>query len=138
MKAALRLPLAPGSRILVSSSGAAVNGSPLSGGYAGAKRTLWIMARHANTVSADLKLGLQFQAIVPMQMIGETRLGRAGAEAYARKKGVTVEAFLAGFGKPLPPRQLGEHVAEILTQAAYETGSAFSIKGDTGIQPLEG
>src|SRR5262249_46218467 len=37
LQAALNLPLAPGARVLVGSSGA-VNGSPLSGGYGGAKR----------------------------------------------------------------------------------------------------
>ena len=34
LQAALNLPLKPGSRVLVGSSGAAVNGSPMSGGYA--------------------------------------------------------------------------------------------------------
>src|SRR5208283_5340411 len=43
LQAALNLPLNPGSRVLVGSSGAAVNGSPLSGGYAGAKHMLWTM-----------------------------------------------------------------------------------------------
>src|SRR6266480_2483992 len=38
LQAALNVPLKPGSRVLVGSSGAAQNGSPLSGGYAGAKR----------------------------------------------------------------------------------------------------
>src|SRR5438046_1904389 len=41
IQAALNLPLAPGARVLVGSSGAAQQGSPLSGGYAGAKRMLW-------------------------------------------------------------------------------------------------
>jgi hypothetical protein len=36
--------LARGSRVLIASSGAAVGGSPMSGGYAGAKRMLWLMA----------------------------------------------------------------------------------------------
>jgi NAD(P)-dependent dehydrogenase (short-subunit alcohol dehydrogenase family) len=45
LQAALNLPLKPGSRVLVGSSGAAVNGSPMSGGYAGAKRMLWTMAK---------------------------------------------------------------------------------------------
>ena len=40
LQAALDLRLKPGSRVLVGSSGAAQNGSPLSGGYAGAKRML--------------------------------------------------------------------------------------------------
>jgi hypothetical protein len=37
MQAAFNLPLAPGARVLAGSSGAALQGSPLSGGYAGAK-----------------------------------------------------------------------------------------------------
>jgi NADP-dependent 3-hydroxy acid dehydrogenase YdfG len=38
LQAALNLPLASGSRVFVVSSGAAVGGSPMSGGYGGAKR----------------------------------------------------------------------------------------------------
>src|SRR5271168_4539332 len=65
LQAALNLPLKPGSRVLVGSSGAAVNGSPMSGGYAGAKRMLWIMAKYANGISEQKGLGIFFQAIVP-------------------------------------------------------------------------
>src|SRR5882724_9726075 len=39
LREALLKPLRPGSRVVVISSGAALNGSPLSGGYAGAKAT---------------------------------------------------------------------------------------------------
>ena len=54
MQAALKTPLKSGSRVLVGSSGAAQNGSPLSGGYAGAKRMLWLMAKYANgSISAE-------------------------------------------------------------------------------------
>jgi NAD(P)-dependent dehydrogenase (short-subunit alcohol dehydrogenase family) len=133
----LRLPLERGSRVLVSSSGAAVNGSPLSGGYAGSKRMLWLLAKYANTVSDEQNLGIKVQALVPLQMNGATSLGRHAAEAYARRKGVTVEQFLQSFGKPLPPRQYGEHVAGILTEAQYEPVLAFGLKGDTGITTLE-
>src|SRR5712671_2664293 len=67
LQAALNLPLKPGSRVLVGSSGAAVNGSPMSGGYAGAKHMLWFMAKYANGVSEQKKsLGIRFQAIVPL------------------------------------------------------------------------
>ena len=135
---ALRLPLPRNSRVLVSSSGAAVAGSPLSGGYAGAKRMLWLMAKYANGVSTELALGIRFQALVQMQIIGDTGNGEKAGAAYAKKKGVSLEAFLAGFGAPLSARQIGDHVATILTDAHYETGAAYSLKGDSGIQPLEG
>jgi NAD(P)-dependent dehydrogenase (short-subunit alcohol dehydrogenase family) len=51
LHAALNQPLKPGSRGLVVSSGAAENGSPMSGGYGGAKRMLWFMAKYAKGVS---------------------------------------------------------------------------------------
>jgi hypothetical protein len=137
IQAALRLPLEPGSRVLISSSGAAIEGSPLSGGYAGAKRMIWMMAGYANGVASDLKLGIRIQALLVRQIVGATELGRAAAEAYARRKGVSTEAFLAGFGKPLSPRDYGEHVVTLLTDPKYENATAFGIRGETGIQPLD-
>jgi len=137
VQAAIRLPLPRGSRVVISSSGAAVNGSPLSGGYAGAKRMLWLMAGYANLVSGERDLGIKFQTLVPRQIIGDTAHGRVAAEAYARRKGVTVEAFLAGFGSPLTPAQVGEHVATLLTDAAHEAGVAFGVKGDLGLHALD-
>jgi len=134
---ALRLPLDKGSRVLLTSSGAAVNGSPLSGGYAGAKRMLWLMAQYAAGVSKELALGITVQVLVPQQMIGDTEHGRLAAEAYAEKKGVSVSEFLAGFGAPLPPKQVGEYVAKLLGDPVYAQGIAYGVKGDTGIVPLD-
>ena len=133
----LRLPLPRGSRVIIASSGAALNGSPLSGSYAGAKRMLWLMALYANDVARKLDLDIRFQAIVPQQIIGDTELGRKAAEAYARSKGVSLEAFLAGFGAPMPPRKVGDHVVSILTDPRYATGVAFGMKGDLGIISLD-
>jgi NAD(P)-dependent dehydrogenase (short-subunit alcohol dehydrogenase family) len=137
MQAALKTPLTPGSHVLVGSSGAAQNGSPLSGSYAGAKRMLWLMAKYANGVSAQDKLGIRFQAIVPMQIIGNTGVGDAGANAYARASGISREEFLARFGAPMPPREFGEKVVSVLENPAYADGVVFGLKGDTGITILE-
>src|SRR2546421_9978449 len=98
LQAALNVPLKPGSRVLVGSSGAAVNGSPMSGGYGGAKRMLWFMAKYANGVAEQKHLGIRFQTIVPQQIIGGTGVGDAGANAYADAMGIKPETFLAGFG----------------------------------------
>src|SRR6266850_912007 len=114
LQAALNLPLKPGSRVLVGSSGAAQNGSPLSGGYGGAKRMLWFMAQYANGV------------------------GDAGANAYARAMGIKRDEFLARFGAPMPPREFGEKVVSVLDDPKYAEGFAFGLKGDTGITVLEG
>jgi NAD(P)-dependent dehydrogenase (short-subunit alcohol dehydrogenase family) len=137
IQSALRLPLERGSRVLLSSSGAAIAGSPLSGGYAGAKRTIWMMAEYANDLASDLDVDIRFHALLPRQIVGATELGRTAAEAYARRKGVSTEAFLAGFGTPLGPRDFGEHVVTLLTDSRYESTTAFSIRGETGIQPLQ-
>lgn len=138
LQQALRLPLAKGSRVLLNSSGAAVNGSPLSGGYAGAKRMIWLMAQYASGVSKELGLGITVQALVPRQMIGETEHGRTAAEVYAKRKGVSVSEFLAGFGAPLSPQQVGEDVATLLSDPKYDAGIAYAVKGDTGIVSLDG
>jgi NAD(P)-dependent dehydrogenase (short-subunit alcohol dehydrogenase family) len=137
LQAALNLPLKPGSRVLVGSSGAAENGSPLSGGYAGAKRMLWFMAKYANKVAEQKKLGIRFQAIVPQQIIGGTGVGDEASRGYARAMGLEREVFLAGFGAPMPPRQFGEHVVSLLTERQYADAVAFGLKGDTGITILE-
>ncbi len=138
MQAALNLPLAPGTRVLVGSSGAAEQGSPLSGGYAGAKRMLWIMAKYANGIAKQKGLGIRFQAIVPLQIIGGTGVGDAASSAYARAMGIERGAFLARFGAPMPPRQFGDHLVAVLDDPQYATGFAFGLKGDTGITVLEG
>jgi NAD(P)-dependent dehydrogenase (short-subunit alcohol dehydrogenase family) len=136
-RAALLLPLASGSRVLLGSSGGAIAGSPLSGGYAGAKRTIWMMAGYANGVAQERGLDLRFQALLPRQIVGATELGRAAAQAYARRQGKTVEAFLAGFGRPLGLRDYGEHVATLLTDPDYDDATAVAIRGDTGIEVLD-
>jgi NAD(P)-dependent dehydrogenase (short-subunit alcohol dehydrogenase family) len=138
LQAALTTPLKSGSRVLVGSSGAAQNGSPLSGGYAGAKRMLWLMAKYANGVSVQNKLGIRFQAIVPLQIIGDTGVGDAGANAYARAMGIEREEFLARFGAPMPPREFGEKVVSVLEDPKYADGVVFGLKGDTGITMIEG
>ena len=138
LQAALNLPLKPGSHVLVGSSGAAIDGSPMSGGYAGAKRMLWIMANYANGVAKQKGLEIRFQAIVPLQIIGGTGVGDEASSAYARAMGVEREAYLARFGAPLPPRQFGDHLVAVLDDPQYATGFAFGLKGDTGITVLEG
>jgi NAD(P)-dependent dehydrogenase (short-subunit alcohol dehydrogenase family) len=138
LQAALNLPLKPGSRVMVGSSGAAVNGSPLSGGYAGAKHMLWFMARYANGIAKQKGLGIRFQAILPMQIIGGTGVGDEASSAYAQSMGIEREAYLARFGAPMPPRQFGDHLVAVLEDPEYATGVAFGLKGDTGITILEG
>jgi NAD(P)-dependent dehydrogenase (short-subunit alcohol dehydrogenase family) len=139
IQAALKAPLVYGARVLIASSGAAIAGNPLSGGYAGAKRMLWIMAHYANGLANDRGLGIHFQVLVPQQIVGETALGHEAASAWARRRGISIEAFLAErYGATLSPRQYGEHVVTLLTDPCYATGVAYGFKGDTGITALNG
>ena len=138
LQAALNAPLKPGSRVLVGSSGAAVSGSQMSGGYAGAKRMLWFMAKYANGVSEQKGLGIRFQTIVPQQMVGGTGVGDEGANAYAHAMGIKPEEFVARFGAPMPPRAFGDKVVSVLDDPIYAEGFAFGLKGDTGVTMIEG
>jgi NAD(P)-dependent dehydrogenase (short-subunit alcohol dehydrogenase family) len=137
LQAALNLPLKPGSRVLVGSSGAAVSGSQMSGGYAGSKRTLWFMAKYANGFSKDMNLGIRFQAIVPRQMVLGTGIGNSGAAAYAASMGITPEQFVARFGAPMPPREFGDRVISVLDDPQYADGLVLGRSGDEGVTIIE-
>jgi NAD(P)-dependent dehydrogenase (short-subunit alcohol dehydrogenase family) len=137
LQSALNLPLMPGSRVLVVSSGAAVSGSPMSGGYGGAKRMLWFMAKYANGISEKKELGIRFQVIVPRQMVRGTGIGDEAANAYARALNMDLEEYFARFGAPMPPRDFGEKVVSILNDSKYAEGLAFGLKSDTAITMLE-
>jgi NAD(P)-dependent dehydrogenase (short-subunit alcohol dehydrogenase family) len=139
IQAALKAPLAPGARVLLASSGAAIVGAPMSGGCAGAKRMLWFMATEANHLAAARNLGIRFQALVPMQMIGKTGLVRAIAGAYARRQGISVDAHLAAkYGaERLTAEQYGAMVAELVADPRYAGGVAWGFKAGAGIVALD-
>ncbi len=140
IQAALNTPLLPGSRVLIASSGAATVGAPLSGSYAGAKRMLWFMAQYASEISIERSLGITFQVLVPMQMIGKTKLVEAVAGCYAKRAGMDIDAFLSGrYQKPpLSTKDYGDCVATILTEPDYASGVAFGIDSVNGITLLNG
>ena len=126
-KEALTLPLAPGSVVVIVSSGAAIGGSEISGGYAGAKRMQWFLAHYLQGESDALNRGIRFVALVPKQIIGATELGHAAAAAYAAQQGISEQAFLERFGPPLTPERVGQGVVALLTDQAYGNGIAFGI-----------
>jgi hypothetical protein len=138
LQAALNVPLKPGSRVLVGSSGAAVTGSQMSGGYGGAKRMLWFMAKYANNVAQEKKLDIRIQAILPRMMILGTGIGDAAAGAYAKSMGITPEQFVARFGSPMPPRAFGDRVVSVLQDPKYADGIVFGLNGDDGVTIMEG
>jgi len=113
LKAALLAPLRPGSRVVVVSSGAAVFGSPASGGYAGAKATQRFIAAYAADESRRAGLGISVTALLPA-MTPAGAVGREGVRAYAARTGQTGEQFLAGLGQPLTAEAAGAAVVELV------------------------
>ena len=106
LKAALLAPLRPGSRVVVISSGAAVFGSPASGGYAGAKATQRFIAAYAAEESRRADLGITVTAVLPaMTPFGD--VGKAGVRAYTARTGQTEDEYLAEMGAPLTPELAG-------------------------------
>lgn len=83
---ALLLPLDPGSTVVAFSSGAAVAGSPLSGGYAGAKGTIRFIASYAGMESERAGLGIRVVSVLP-KLTAATELGATGVAGYAEREG---------------------------------------------------
>lgn len=112
LKAALLAPLRPGSRVIVISSGAAVFGSPASGGYAGAKATQRFIAAYAADESRRAGLGITVTAVLPtMTPLGD--VGKMGVRAYTARTGKTEEEYLAGLGEVLTPETAGAAMVEL-------------------------
>ena len=109
---ALLLPLDPGSVVLALSSGAAVNGSPLSGGYAGAKATIRFLTRYAAAESEREGLGIRFISLLP-KLTPATDLGSAAVAAYAARDGEDVAAYLKKTGPALTAEQVGQSVLDL-------------------------
>jgi hypothetical protein len=130
---ALLLPLGPGSAVIAFSSGAAVNGSPLSGGYAGAKATIRFIASYAAAEFGRNALGIRFTSVLP-QLTPETDLGAAGVAAYATRQGVDIPAFLDRLGPALTPEQVGTAIVDIATGAADDR-DAYLLTA-TGLSPV--
>jgi len=133
LRAALLLPLDRGSRVIVFSSGAALAGSPLSGGYAGAKATQRFITGYAQDEAERAGLGLSFTSVLP-RLTPHTELGRHAVKAYAARYGQTEAEYVAGLGTPLTPEGAGVAVVEL---AGLETvASSYLLTGD-GLRALD-
>jgi NAD(P)-dependent dehydrogenase (short-subunit alcohol dehydrogenase family) len=131
---ALRLPLAPGSVVVAVSSGAAVGGSPLSGGYAGAKSAIRFISSYAADESGRGALGIRFVALLP-QLTPATDLGSVGVAAYAERQGVDAAAFARRLEPVLTPQGVGDAVVELAGSGRdgleyLLTGAGLKLLGD--------
>ena len=119
VREALLRPLEPGSTVIAVSSGAALRGSPLSGGYAGAKATIRFLASYAADESRREGLGIRFISVLP-DLTPETGLGQAAVAAYAARAGADAAAFMAGRGPALTPAMAGQEIAALLADPGQD------------------
>jgi NAD(P)-dependent dehydrogenase (short-subunit alcohol dehydrogenase family) len=134
LREALLKPLRPGSRVIVISSGAALQGSPLSGGYAGAKATQRFIAAYAQAEATRAGLGVTFTAVLP-RMTPHTDLGRPAVRAYAARSGKSEQQYLQQFGEPLTPEIAGAAMVELVRADAAILAPDYLLTG-AGLQDL--
>ena len=128
LREALLKPLPPGSRVVVVSSGAALNGSPASGGYAGSKATQRFIAEYAQDESRRAGLDITVTAVMPrMTPFGD--VGRRGVRAYAARSGQTEEAYLKQLGELLTPETAGSALVDLVQADPATTAPGYVLTG---------
>ncbi|MCU1360529.1 MAG: short-chain dehydrogenase/reductase [Ilumatobacteraceae bacterium] len=125
---ALVAPLEPGSTVTSLSSGAARMGSPMSGGYAGAKATINFISAYAGAHSERNSLGIRFVALLP-KLTPATRLGSTFVDAYADYDEVGREAFREQLGATLTAEQAADAVLEIVHGAGRRAAAYLLTSG---------
>ena len=128
LKAALSRPLQPGASVVLIASGAALAGSPNSGGYAGAKRTQIFMANYSQKESDRLGLGLRFTALAP-RMMPDTELGKHAVTGYSRYLGISEADFIASMASPPTSADVARAVIEVVANPDRSKGKAFVVSG---------
>jgi NAD(P)-dependent dehydrogenase (short-subunit alcohol dehydrogenase family) len=135
LREALLKPLRKGSRVVVISSGAALAGSPLSGGYAGAKATQRFITAYAQEEARRAGLGITFTAVLP-RITPLTDLGLPAIKAYAARNGQTEEEYLQQLGDPLTPEAAGAAIVELVGADVDTLAPAYLLTG-AGLQQLQ-
>jgi NAD(P)-dependent dehydrogenase (short-subunit alcohol dehydrogenase family) len=133
-RAALLAPLPPGSVVISFSSGAAVQGSPLSGGYAGAKATVRFVSSYAASESQRAALGIRFVSVLP-RITPATGLGAPAVEAYAHLAGLSTGEYIDRMGGVLTVDQVAGSVRDLSTDASY-SAQAYLLSAQ-GLKPLD-
>jgi NAD(P)-dependent dehydrogenase (short-subunit alcohol dehydrogenase family) len=137
LREALLKPLRPGSRVVVVSSGAALHGSPLSGGYAGAKATQRFITAYAQEEAKRAGLDITFTAVLP-RFAPLTGVGRPAVQAYAARAGKSVEEYLQQIGQSgslVTAEIAGAALVELVQADAATVAPNYLLTG-AGLQKL--
>jgi NAD(P)-dependent dehydrogenase (short-subunit alcohol dehydrogenase family) len=126
-RAVLARPLRPGSTVVIVSSGAGVNpnGSPLSGGYAGAKRMQMFLTGYLQRAADARELGIRFVALAPMQFLVGTAIGEAAAAAYGS----------GGWSAPLDPDGVARAILAVASGEEHPDATLLGVTGE-GLKPI--
>ena len=131
-RAALREPLAPGSVVVGMSSGAALGGSPLSGGYASAKAAIRYLRGYAAEESERAGLDIRFVTLLP-QLTPVGGVGAVGVAGYAARQGVDRDTFVEGLQPILTADQVAKAVVELAGDP--DTAPEYQVSG-AGLRPV--
>lgn len=134
LKEALSRPLSAGASVILISSGAALAGSPISGGYAGAKRTQLFMTNYAQKEADRLGLGIGFVTLAP-RMMPDTELGRHAVAGYSRYLGISPADFVRSMDAAPTPSDVAAAVIEAASNPDGHKGKAFIVSGN-GLQAV--
>jgi NAD(P)-dependent dehydrogenase (short-subunit alcohol dehydrogenase family) len=136
LRDALLKPLRPGSRVVVVSSGAAINGSPASGGYAGSKATQRFIADYAQDEARRAGLDITVTTVLP-RMTPLGAVGLAGVRADAARSGQTEADYVEQLGQVLTPEGAGSALVELVQADPTTTARGYLLAG-AGLQTLPG
>ncbi|WP_028934045.1 SDR family NAD(P)-dependent oxidoreductase [Pseudonocardia spinosispora] len=131
-RAALLEPMAPGGVVVSMSSGAAIGGSPLSGGYASANAAIRYLRSYATDEAARAALDLRFVTVLP-QLTPTAGVGAAGVAGYAARQGVDLDTFVANMPSVLTPEQVAKAVVQLAGDP--DSASEYQVSG-AGLTPL--
>ena len=116
--------------MVIVSSGAGIHGSPLSGGYAGAKRTQMFVAAYLRRAGEARGLGIRFVALAPRQLIAGTRIGEAAAVAYGAEIGESADGYMRRrFPVALDAAGVARSILAIADGAEHRDATLLTVTG---------
>jgi len=121
--------------VVVFGSGAALFGSPLSGGYAGAKKMNAFIAEYASGLASRTKRPIRFHCLIP-PMSPHTEFGAAAASAYAQMSGQTFQEFVKQLPSPPSPADIGAAVVALHEDPKKWNQVSYRISAK-GLAPVE-
>ena len=127
-KAALLAPLHAGSAVIVISSGAALAGSPISGGYAGAKRAQIFMVNYSQKEADRIGLSLRFSALAP-RMMPQSSFGAYAVAGYAKYLGISEADFVRSMADAPLPAGVAAAALDVAARPADFRENVFIVSG---------